>query len=725
MTMLVPRVFLAAGFASLWMLAWIAAAGIPIAIHFFLRRQQTKVSWATIELLRKVIEQESKRLRFEQWLLLLIRTLILVLFGLALARPYLEALSSKSDPVAGTQAKLWVFVVDTSYTMAYGKNNSDEADESRWQQAIEKTKARIEESGPNDNFMLITLGKPSAAPIRKPTRESERIITELKRQQLPHQRADIPSGLTYVSSILEQTKQNPAAPKKIEVVLLSDFVGATWQPAFEQNENALVQLASKYPLKVIPLGNSRPTNLVLQDLQAESSHHLLGEEIRVTATIFNFNSRPESNVEVSISLNDQHITSEQLDIPAQSLGSVSFQLKAEDAGFNRITASLPQDNLTVDNQRHLVVEVRDNRRILFVESKKDETRMIRLALSAGDLLEGATRADVTILSPIDLLASNLTEWEVIVCNDLGYLDRPVFAQLQSFVERGGNLVIGLGPATTSAMWNSMDSETLLGFQLVQASAEKLWNIDPLEYQSSIAKPFQGFPDSGLLTTPIFRHWLIQNEHPGLRRDIGLVDSGPLVTRFQSGNGWVACLLSAPSTNDSSAESPWNAMATWPSFVPLMQGLMQSLLDSQLEDQNLACGDVLGGQVSSTTPSTAEVILPNGESKQLTTESLGDGGYGWFFYQTQTSGMYQVKAEHMGGDRLVPYSVNLEPITSRFASISLPKLPSIQPIESSANQPPGEPAMKASNHLIQGLLIAVLVLLLVESCIAWYFGQKIG
>ncbi|MEM7477274.1 MAG: hypothetical protein AAF483_20000, partial [Planctomycetota bacterium] len=368
---------------------------------------------------------------------------------------------------------------------------------------------------------------------------------------------------------------------------------------------------------------------------------------------------------------------------------------------------------------------RDSRRILFVESREDETRMIRLALSAGDLLEEATRADVSVLSPIDLLASDLKEWEVIVCNDLGYLDRPVFAQLQSFVQRGGNLIIGLGPATTSAMWNSLEPESLLGFRLVQASAEKLWDIDPLEYQSSIAKPFQGFPDSGLLTTPIFRHWLIQDEQPGLKRDIGLVDSGPLVTRFQSGNGWVACLLSAPKTNGASAESPWNAMATWPSFVPLMQGLMQSLLDSQLEDQNLTCGDVLGGQVSSTTPSTAEVTLPNGESKQLTTESLGDGGYGWFYYQTQTSGIYQVKAKHMQGDRLIPYSINLEPITSQFASISLPKLPSTQPIESSASQPPGEPPMKASNHLIQGLLIAVLVLLLVESFIAWHFGRRIG
>lgn len=723
--MLVPPVFLAAGFASLWMLTWVAAAGIPIAIHFFLRRQQTKVSWAAIELLRKVIEQESKRLRFEQWLLLLIRTLILVLFGLALARPYLEALSSKSDPDTGTQSKLRVFVLDTSYTMAYSESSNSEAEESRWEQAIKQTKALVQDSGPNDSFMLITLGKPSAAPIRKPTRESEKIITELKRLQLPHQRADVPSGLTYVSSILEQTKQNLAAPENIEVVLLSDFVGATWQTAFEQNENALVQLASKYPLQVIPLGDTEPTNLVMQGLRTESSHHLLGEEIRATATIFNFNNRPETNVEVSISLNGRQVTSESLDIPAQSLGSVSFQLKAEDAGFNRITASLPQDNLAVDNQRHLVVEVRDSRRILFVESREDETRMIRLALSAGDSLVGATRADVAVLSPVDLLASDLTEWEVIVCNDLGYLDRPVFAQLQSFVQRGGNLIIGLGPATTSAMWNSLEPESLLGFRLVQASAEKLWDIDPLEYQSSIAKPFQGFPDSGLLTTPVFRHWLIQDEQPGLKRDIGLVDSGPLVTRFQSGNGWVACLLSAPSSNDSSAESPWNAMATWPSFVPLMQGLLQSLLDSQLEDQNLTCGDVLGGQVNSTTPSTAEVTLPNGESKQLTTESLGDGGYGFFYYQTQTSGIYQVRAKHMQGDRLVPYSINLEPITSQFASISLPKLPSIQPIESSASQPPGEPPMKASNRLIQGLLIAVLVLLLVESFIAWHFGRRIG
>ena len=72
------------------MLGWLAVAAAPILIHLWSRRRYREMSWAAMEYLLAALRQSRRRLRFEQWLLLLIRTLIVVLVVLAVAEPYLQ-----------------------------------------------------------------------------------------------------------------------------------------------------------------------------------------------------------------------------------------------------------------------------------------------------------------------------------------------------------------------------------------------------------------------------------------------------------------------------------------------------------------------------------------------------------------------------------------------------------------------------------------------------------
>lgn len=67
----------------------IAAAG-PIVIHLLNRRRFKTVSWAAMDFLREAIERNRKILQFRDILLLVLRTLAVVLFGLVLARPFFK-----------------------------------------------------------------------------------------------------------------------------------------------------------------------------------------------------------------------------------------------------------------------------------------------------------------------------------------------------------------------------------------------------------------------------------------------------------------------------------------------------------------------------------------------------------------------------------------------------------------------------------------------------------
>src|SRR5262245_39482632 len=97
-----------------YMLWGAAAAGIPIALHFFFRSRYRTVPWAAMKFLLMSIEQTSRRLRFQEVLLLLMRVALLVLLALALARP----ITAVGGGTGRGEAVDAVLLIDTSYSMA-------------------------------------------------------------------------------------------------------------------------------------------------------------------------------------------------------------------------------------------------------------------------------------------------------------------------------------------------------------------------------------------------------------------------------------------------------------------------------------------------------------------------------------------------------------------------------------------------------------------------------
>src|SRR5262245_50663346 len=101
-------------FLAPMMLIGAAAISIPIALHFFYRARYKPLPWAPMKFLKEAIEQTSRRLKFQEWILLLLRCLAIILLALALARPG----SDSGTTGGGTQPIDAVFVFDTSYSMA-------------------------------------------------------------------------------------------------------------------------------------------------------------------------------------------------------------------------------------------------------------------------------------------------------------------------------------------------------------------------------------------------------------------------------------------------------------------------------------------------------------------------------------------------------------------------------------------------------------------------------
>ncbi|MEC7922147.1 MAG: BatA domain-containing protein, partial [Planctomycetota bacterium] len=100
-------------------LAWaaLALASIPIIIHLLNRRKLLRMDWAAMEFLLAALKKTRRKLRLEHLLLLLLRTLMMILLGLFLARPMLS--DTEYSWLAGAlKNEEKIFILDDSLSMS-------------------------------------------------------------------------------------------------------------------------------------------------------------------------------------------------------------------------------------------------------------------------------------------------------------------------------------------------------------------------------------------------------------------------------------------------------------------------------------------------------------------------------------------------------------------------------------------------------------------------------
>src|SRR5438309_8676775 len=95
-------------------LLWFSAlASVPIIIHLLNRRRFMRVDWAPMKYLKLTIKTNRRRLRIEQMILLAIRTLVVILIIMAVARPVLSP-NAMGSWLAGHGRTSRIVVIDDS-----------------------------------------------------------------------------------------------------------------------------------------------------------------------------------------------------------------------------------------------------------------------------------------------------------------------------------------------------------------------------------------------------------------------------------------------------------------------------------------------------------------------------------------------------------------------------------------------------------------------------------
>jgi len=730
--MLPPFHPLLAVFGYPLMLGWLAVAAAPLVIHLLSRRKYREMSWAAMTFLVAALRKNSRRIQVEQWLLLAIRTLIIVLIVFALSEPYLETMGLETT--AGEHIHKLI-VLDGSYSMAFKPT-----DKSRFDRAKDLAYRIVDESVQGDGFTLVLMGSPPRAVVATPAFEPRDFRAEIENLRLPHGGADLPATMTLVERLIDQAEKEHSRFTHHQVFFLSDLGRNTWSvdaagPAGVDFVERSKRLASRAALQVIDLGQDAAPNTAVTRFALADPYATSARDVTFEADIRNFSTERRDSLLAELYVDGRRVAEDQLAIDGSGETTVAFPYRFDTPGQHLAELRLGNDLLEIDNHRWFAADVREHLKVLCINGRP----------SGGDL-RGATDYLTVALQPrSDEVDRPLVRVEVAAESALGEFDLSTFdcvflcnvaqfttheaSVLSGYLRQGGGVVFFLGDQVNTDNYNRMlataeeNRPAILPAQLGEVVPQGLYFFNPLDYRHPIVDVFRDQEQAGLLTTPVQRYVKLDvKPEQGSRVALAFANGDAAIVEQPVGRGRAVVVAT-------SADLSWTTMPVWPSYLPIVQELLAWAVQGKAGEQNVIVGAAFGkhnrqlaGQPSVTVRSSS------GDSSTIRLTAGVDPG--WSFVDTLFSGAYT--ATYPGTPpREEFYAVNVDTAESDLTRLDAAELrdqvwAGVRFTHRTNWQNLTEEddgAISRRNTLHQVLLAIAFALMIVETSLASWFGRR--
>jgi len=716
---------LAFGLGNLAMLGWLAAAAAPLLIHLWSRRKYREVPWAAVTFLLAAMRRTSRRIQLQQWLLLAVRTLIILLVVLALAEPY--GVGTLAGGFGGGPAHK-VLVIDGSYSMAYRASET-----TLFQSAKQLASQLVRESGAADTFTIILMGEPSTTILRREVLDHSAVIAEIKSLRQAHAGADLPGALTLVAESLDDRSEAGRRPERQEVYFFTDLQRKTWgapnsRPADAEVsiEDRLVALAKKAALVAVDLASPSAQNMAVTQLSSIQTFVTTAGETAIEATLHQFGSDSKQNLSVELLIDDEPIAEQTINIASDNDAALRFTHRFRTAGDHTVAVRAVGDLLAIDNARWLVVPARDEVRVLCVAGKTGAAKYVAGALDPDPTDASPVRP--TIVSEGDLAELDLATFDCVFLCNVGQFAAGEVDRLVRYASAGGGVVIFLGDRIQVGAYNEQASN-LIPARIGELVSAQRFGVDPLEYHHPIIAPFRGREGAGLLTTPVTSYFrlIVLPNNSGAAIVAALPGADPWIITAPLGLGRTVLVATDGSLSSVDAETgePWTAWPTWPSFLPIVREMLAYAVGGQQSVWEQRVGSALAqrdrrplrvGQV-------VDITRPDGTTASTRVENGPDGGI-WNYDATDLSGIYTVRSAREAEPQ--HFAINIDAAESDLSRVDPAELPA----ELLIRQTPRVGGDTAVDDLVlrsgwqQSFLMAAFGLLLFESLLAWRFGRGV-
>ncbi len=430
---------LALAFLNPLLLVALPLCAIPIVIHLLNRRRFQQVPWAAMEYLLAAMKRNRKRLRMEQWLVLLLRTLAVLLLVALVSRPQWSG-----GALLGSRTHHVVVLDDSaSMTQRSGSTQLFERAQDRVRLLVDDLASR--RSG--DLLSIVRTSRPLQPDLwgqRVGPDIGRRTATLLKEWSVGDGSPDL--GLVLQTAMRRANEVREAA--RTEYYVVGDRRVRDWATDDDKPRPALLAALSamgdKEHLTVFGVGGQQP-NLAVVDVRLIDRLAVAAVPATMSVVVQNFGLDPTTPTSVAVEVDGKSRVVQA--VPALLPGervALPIEHTFHQAGFHRVEAQLEATELyAIDDRRTLALDVRDKSRVLLVDGQPDEELGETFYLQAA-MEMAETGIEPQVVTDLALEETDLAPFDFVWLCNVQAPSAAAARRLEQFVVAGGGLGIACG-----------------------------------------------------------------------------------------------------------------------------------------------------------------------------------------------------------------------------------------------------------------------------------------
>jgi hypothetical protein len=421
----------------------------PLLIHIFNRQKVKKIFFSSLLFLRSLEKTRMRRVKIKEYLLLIIRSMIILLVVAAFARPAIRgSFATKVGAHARTSV---VILLDNSYSMGYETKEGPV-----FKLAKEKAKKILNQLKEGDEATLVLFASEPKFINLQPTYDFKNLMKFLDEEaNLSSEKTEVGSALKTAYDILRNSKN-----LNQEIYLITDMGKSGWslvRPSLFSSEN------KKAKLFLVDVSPPEKHNLCIEETDFGNQLIEKGKPFQISAKIVNFTSQPVTNLLVGLYLDGKRVSQTDTDIEKGGKVTVKFTPGVEEAGIHTGFFELTDDDLLIDNRRFFAFKIPEKIDILLVGENERDTRYLNLALNPLDLTDASK--EVTKMSKSALSGIDFNKYQVVIFSNLSELTDVQLTNLERFVQRGGGVFFILGDDIDPEFYSSQLVKRFFGLNV--------------------------------------------------------------------------------------------------------------------------------------------------------------------------------------------------------------------------------------------------------------------
>jgi hypothetical protein len=331
-------------FTNPWMLAGLAAVGLPVLIHYLTRARPRRIAFPPFKFLVEAGAGQQALHRLRTVVLLTIRGLAVLALALLFARPFLKPAGTAASTEAGKRV---VLILDASLSMRavqqgmplFARAQAEAADVLRMLEPGTEAAVILEGATPRPLLPALSRNIPA-------------LHDELVGTWPTFENGDPAAALALAKKMLGGTGT---------IYIFSDFQKSNWE--------GLQELPGGVVCRLRPVTTEAVDNVALTAAYLIPAEPVAGEPVEVVGTVFNCTPHPREEV-VRLELGD--FTQEtRVALAPFGTANAGFNLAFPRAGSFAGKISLPPDDLREDDVRYLAAPVSKALEILLVSDADD------------------------------------------------------------------------------------------------------------------------------------------------------------------------------------------------------------------------------------------------------------------------------------------------------------------------------------------------------------------